>query len=103
MDLNYDFIKSDEEGEFNGIYTMIIGCIDQHGRGNGDIEWMDPRRKKLKLSVNSKLKIAINKFAMDQKWTGAFQLVCYTTYQTQFDNDTSKPIFLANEFVHRGK
>ena len=61
------------------------------------------KKKKLKLDVNSKLKIAIKKFAMDQKWTGAFQLVGYTTFQTQVDNDTSTTIFHANELVHGGR
>ena len=39
----------------------------------------------------------------DQKWTGAFQLVGYTTYQTQFVNDTSKTRLHANGFVQGGK
>ena len=82
---------------------MIIGCTDQHERGNVDIEWKDPRRNKIKLDVNSKLKLAIKTFAMDQTWTGAFQLVGYTSYQTKFNNDTSNAIFHANEFVHGGK
>ena len=63
---------------------------DQHGKGNVEIEWKDPRRNKIKLDMNSKLKLAIKTFAMNQKWTGAFQLVSYTSYQTKFDNDTSK-------------
>ena len=82
---------------------MLINCTDQHGRGNVVIEWKDPRRNKIKLDVNSKLKLAIKKFAMHQKWTGASQLVGYTSYQTKFDNDTSNIIFYANEFVHGGK
>ena len=40
---------------------MIIGCTDQHGRGDVEIEWKDPRRNKIKLEVNSKLKLAIKK------------------------------------------
>jgi len=63
----------------------------------------DPRRNKIKLDVNSKLKLAIKKFAMDQKWTGAFQLVGYTSYQTKFDNDTSNTNLHTHEFVHGGK
>ena len=66
LDLNYDFIKSGGENELQGKYTMLIGRTDQYGRGIVDIERKDPRRKKLKLSGNSKLKIAIKKFAMDQ-------------------------------------
>ena len=46
LDLDYKFIKSVEKKEFNGNYTMIIGCTDQHGRGNDDIEWKDQRKKK---------------------------------------------------------
>ena len=54
--------------------------------------------------MNSKLELVIKKFTMDQKWTGAFQLVGYTSlYQTKFENDTSNTIFHANEFVHGGK
>jgi len=45
LDLNYEFIKSVEENEFDEKYTTIIGYTDQHGRGNFDIEWKDPRRK----------------------------------------------------------
>ena len=67
LDLNYDFIKCGGQNEFNGKYTMITGCADQHGRGDVDIEWKDPRRNKIKLDVNSKLKLAIKKSAMDQK------------------------------------
>ena len=73
------------------------------GGGGVDIEWKDPRRNKIKLNVNSKLKLAIKKFAMDQKCTGAFQLAGYTSYQTKFDNDTSNTIFHTNEFVHEGE
>ena len=81
---------------------MIIGGTDQHGRGKVDIEWKDLRRNKIKLDVNSKLKLAIKHIAMDQKWTEVFQLVGYTSYQIRFDNDTSNTIFHANEFVHGG-
>ena len=78
--------------------SRVMSQLDQHGRGRVDIEWKDPRRNKIKLNVNSKLKLAI-KTKMDQKCTGAFQLAGYTSYQTKFDNDTSNPIFHANEFV----
>ena len=61
LDLNYDFIKSGGQNEFNEKYPKIIGCTDQHGRGGVDIEWKDPRRNKIKLDVNSKLKLAIKK------------------------------------------
>ena len=80
MDLNYGFINTVGKNEFNGKYNMSIGCTDQQGRENVDIEWEDPKSKTLNLSVNSKLKIAIKKIAMDQKWIGAFQLVGHTTY-----------------------
>jgi len=46
---------------------MLINCTDQHGRGDVEIKWRDPRRNKIKLDVNSKLKLAIKKIAMDQK------------------------------------
>ena len=59
---------------------MIIGCADQYGRKKFDIECMDPRRNKLKLDVSSKLKLVIKKFAMDQKWNGAFQMVGCTSH-----------------------
>ena len=103
LELDYEFIQGDDPIEFLGRYTMFIHDTDHHGRGRVDIEWKDPRRNKIKLDVNIKLKLAIKKFALDQKWTGAFQLAGYTSYQTKFGNDTSNTIFHANEFVHGGE
>ena len=46
--------------------------------------------------------MVIKKFALDQKYHGAFQLVRYTSYQTQFDGDALHRKFHANEYTHRG-
>ena len=85
-------------------FLANIPCISMTlittGGGGVEIEWKDPRRNKIKLNVNTKLKLAIKKFAMDQKCPGAFQLAGYTSYQTKFGNDTSNTIIHANECVH---
>ena len=71
LDLDYEFIQGDEPIEFLGKYAMLIHYTDQHQRGRVDIEWKDPRRNKIKLNVNSKLKLAIktNRDESEMYWS----------------------------------
>ena len=66
LDLNNKFVQRGEEKDLNGKYTMLIGYTDQHdGRGNVDIDWMDPRKNKLKLDGHSKYQEICNGSKMD--------------------------------------
>ena len=102
LDLDYEYVNMEEKETLKGEYRLLFGPMDQHGKSSVGIDWTDKKRNKVKLDVHAHLKMVIKKFALDQKYHGAFQVVGYTSYQTKFDGDALHTKFHANEYTHGG-
>ena len=85
-----------------GKYDMHFGEADQYGRGSVTVTWKNRDRENLMLGTHPMLEVIVRKHAIQNGWTGSFDISGYTSYTMQIESASSPtPVtFHANELIH---
>ena len=104
--LGLDAILVDNRGNLNSIqctgqYTMTIGSMDHHGRGDCDVEWKSKPRNDIGIGVSQVLTMAVKTFLKKYDWFGQCQITGWTQAHIpcEIDEGTKSILFHANELT----